>query len=182
MKMTSANRNIEDILHAGEIEAQGRFDGNDGSGAWDDGQLNQMFRTKLDEDAARFIQSLPFFFIATSDKQGNCDSSYRGCEFYEDGRRQPPVKVMDPETMLFPDFSGNKLFNSLGNMLVNPQIGMLFIDFDNARRLRVNGKVKIIEDANLYRELWPGAQRYVEVTIEQVFGNCGKRIPKLYCK
>ena len=135
--------------------------------------------TEINEIAAGFIQSLPFFFIATSDKEGNCDCSYRGCEFYEDGRRQPPVKAMDAKTILFPDFAGNKLFNSLGNMLVNPRIGMLFIDFENALRLRINGKVKIIEDVNLYQELWPGAQRYIKVTVDQVFGNCRKRIPKL---
>lgn len=174
--MAEAKRNKEDILHQGEIEAQDRFDA---QGAWDDDQLDQMFRTELNEQAARFIQSLPFFFIATSDKDGNCDCSFRGCEFYEDGRRQPPVKAIDSKTIIFPDFSGNKLFNSLGNMLVNPRIGMLFIDFENARRLRINGNIKIIEDAKLYQELWPGAQRYVEVSIDQLFGNCDKRIPKL---
>lgn len=173
--MTNGRRK-EEILHKGEIDAQKRYDE---TNEWDELKLNQMFHTSLSRAAVEFIQSLPFFFIATSDDIGNCDVSYRGVEFYDDGRRQPPVKAFNRETIVFPDFAGNKLFNSIGNMLINPHIGMLFIDFENSRRLRVNGKVKIIEDEKLHQEIWPGALRYIHVSIEQVFGNCSKRIPKL---
>ncbi len=174
--MENKRRKKEEILHPGEMEAQERYNP---AGAWDEARLNRMFHTELTDDTAEFIQSQPFFFIATSDNEGNCDASYRGCEYYEDGRRQPPVKALDPGTIVFPDFKGNRLYNSLGNILINPHIGMLFIDFENARRLRINGAAEIIEDKTLYQGLWPGAQRYVKVTVEQVFGNCDKRIPKL---
>ena len=86
--------------------------------------------------------------------------------------------VANARTLIFPDYRGNNLYNSLGNMLVNPNIGMLFIDFPNAQRLRVNGSTTLIDDPGTYREIWTTALRYVQVTIEQVFGNCSKRIPR----
>lgn len=68
---------------------------------------------------------------------------------------------------------------NLGNIIANPHIGLLFIDFANAQRLRVNGQARIIEDPAAYRHKWSTAKRYVHVTVEQVFWNCAKRIPKL---
>ena len=73
----------------------------------------------------------------------------------------------------------NHFFNSLGNMLVNGQIGMLFIDFEAQLRGRINGRALIIEDRRAYAEWWPTAQRYVQVTVEEVYGNCRARIPKM---
>jgi len=84
----------------------------------------------------------------------------------------------NPKTVVFPDYSGNRMYNSLGNILVNPHIGMLFLSFPAALRLRVNGKAQIIEDQNAYKHKWSTARRYIRVTVEQVFWNCSRRIPK----
>jgi hypothetical protein len=86
---------------------------------------------------------------------------------------------LDAKTLVFPDFSGNKLYNSLGNILVNPHIGMLFVDFQNRSRARVNGAAKIIEDKRAYEDIWPTAQRYVRVAVQQAYPNCRARIPKM---
>jgi len=81
--------------------------------------------------------------------------------------------------LVFPDFAGNNLFLSLGNLLVNPQIGLLFVDFDGQTRLRVNGRTTLLEDPTPWRAVWPTAQRCIQVTITQAFPNCRKRIPRL---
>jgi len=69
--------------------------------------------------------------------------------------------------------------NRTDNILVNPSIGMLFIDFQGRSRLRVNGSADIIEDRHAYEDIWPMAQRYVQVTVKQAYPNCKARIPKM---
>jgi uncharacterized protein len=56
---------------------------------------------------------------------------------------------------------------------------MLFIDFENRRRVRINGRATIIDDQTAYAKLWPLARRYVGVSVEQVYGNCRARIPRM---
>ncbi len=125
---------------------------------------------KLSDLLRRYVESLDFFFIASADKQGNCDCSFRG--------GSPAVKVIDETTLLFPDYPGNGAFQSLGNILENPHIGMLFIDFSQQQRLRINGIAEILDDSDLC-DIFPGSIQVVKVTVEQVYRNCSARIPKL---
>ncbi len=174
---TPANNNgAEEFLHEGEIEAHRRF-GVDGF--WDEANLKRMFHDHVPPKLADFIENLPFFFIATSNAKGECDCSFRGREYNVSGDPYPLVKVMDRKTIVFPDYSGNNLFNSLGNIIVNGHIGMLFIDFQSRTRMRVNGFAEIIEYKSAHSDIWPLAQRYVSVTTEQVYGNCKARIPRM---
>ena len=76
-----------------------------------------------DADRA-FIESRPMFFLATADAEGRPDCSYKG-------GRPGFVRVVDAETLAFPSYDGNGMFKSLGNILVNPQVGLLFIDFES---------------------------------------------------
>ena len=85
-----------------------------------------------DDDRA-FIECRPMFFLATADAEGRPDCSYKG-------GRPGFVRVIDPDTLAFPSYDGNGMFKSLGNVLVNPQVGLLFIDFESPKRLRVNGR------------------------------------------
>jgi predicted pyridoxine 5'-phosphate oxidase superfamily flavin-nucleotide-binding protein len=128
---------------------------------------------------AKRAWSISSFFIATANDRGECDCSFRGREFNAAGQPYPLLKVLDAKTLVFPDFSGNKLYNSLGNILVNPHIGMLFVDFQNRSRARVNGAAEIIEDRLTHGDIWPMAQRYVQVTVQQAYPNCKARIPKM---
>ena len=169
-------RKITDIFHAGELEAQKRYNGKLTWSVRAVNAVNHLYREALDEDSAFFIEHQKFFFIATSDEKGNCDCSFRGTETDSSGEEQPAVIVIDPKTLLFPDYSGNKMYNSLGNILSNPKIGILFISFPNALRLRVNGTAEIIEDKDAYSHIWETANRYVRVSVDQVFPNCSKRI------
>ena len=169
-------RQIDELLHDGEKEAQRRFGV---QGFWDDHNLNAMFRETISPALAAFIEGLPFFFIATSNTEGQCDCSFRGREHNVSGQPYPLVKVLDSRTLVFPDYRGNRLYNSLGNIIVNRHIGMLFIDFQSRTRVRLNGHAEIIENPMVHSDIWPLAQRYVQVTAEQVFGNCKARIPRM---
>lgn len=162
--------------HEGELEARRRFGV---EGLWTEFSLGAMFSATISKGLAEYIEGLPFFFMATANSRGECDCSFRGREFDVSGNPYPLLKVVDPKGLVFPDYRGNNLFNSLGNIFVNPQIGMLFVDFEKRARVRINGAAEIIEDISLYSDIWPLAQRYVRVTPAQVYGNCKARIPRM---
>jgi hypothetical protein len=116
----------------------------------------------------RFIESRPMFFLATADAAGHPDCSYKG-------GRPGFVRVIDARTLAFPSYDGNGMFKSLGNVLVNPHVGLLFIDFETPRRLRVNGRASVREDDPL-REQFVGAQLIVRVEADAIFPNCPRYI------
>lgn len=163
-------------FHPGELAAQARFLPN-----WDEEKARRLGRIigrALDDEKALFIEGLSFFFLATADADGNCDCSFKGTEPAPDGRPLPVVWVADPQRLLFPDYAGNRMFNSLGNIIANPHVGLLFIDFASQTRLRVNGSARILGNGDDWKWHWPEAKRAVEVAVEQVYWNCSKLIPK----
>lgn len=116
-----------------------------------------------DEDRA-FIERCAMFFIATADAQGRPDCSYKG-------GLPGFVRVLDEHTLAIPDYDGNGMYRSWGNVLVNPQVGLLFLDFERPKRLRVNGVAQLREDDPLRGE-FPGAVFIVRVSAERIFPNC----------
>ena len=120
-----------------------------------------------DEDRA-FIESQPMFLLATADTDGWPDCSYKG--------GVPGfVHLPDARTLVFPSYDGNGMFRSLGNLGVNPRVGLLFIDFEHARRLRVQGLAELSDEDPLSGR-FPGAQRIVRVRVERIFPNCPRYI------
>jgi predicted pyridoxine 5'-phosphate oxidase superfamily flavin-nucleotide-binding protein len=111
---------------------------------------------------------MDYFFIATADKHGKCDCSFRG--------GYPSIKVIDETRLIFPDYPGNGAFQSLGNIIENTYIGILFIDFESAFRIRINGRAEIIDDIEYMKE-FPGSIQIIKVEVEDFFGNCPGRIP-----
>jgi len=169
-------RKRHEILHEGEQDAQSRYSQ---ELSWPTFALDKMFKTEFDGAMKGFIEAQRFFFIATAGDTGKCDASFRSTEPGPDGVMQPATKILGPDKLVFPDYSGNNIFNSIGNILVNPNIGMIFIDFERSTRIRINGGAEIIEDINIYSDIWSTAHRYILVTIEQAYWNCPQRIPKL---
>jgi predicted pyridoxine 5'-phosphate oxidase superfamily flavin-nucleotide-binding protein len=88
------------------------------------------------------------------------------------------VRVVSPGTLAFPSYDGNGMFKSLGNILVNPYVGLLFVDFESPRRLRVNGRATLREDDPLLAE-FVGAQLIVRVEVAAAFPNCPRYIHKM---
>ena len=88
------------------------------------------------------------------------------------------MRVVAPDTLAFPSYDGNGMFKSLGNVLVNPQVGLLFVDFESPKRLRVNGRATVDENDPLRAEL-TGAQLVVRVRAEAIFPNCPRYIHRM---
>ncbi len=138
-------------------------------------RLDERFvqRGTIDADDKAFIERLDMFFLATADAEGRPQCSYKGGD-------PGFVRVLDERTVAFPNYDGNGMYLSMGNVLVNPQVGMLFIDFVSERpsRLRLNG-VASIDRADPLLGSWPGAQFVVRVRATQVFPNCPRYIHRL---
>ena len=85
---------------------------------------------------------------------------------------------IDERTIAFPGYDGNGMYLTFGNALVNPHVGLLFIDFEGRKRLRLNGVASIDEDDELLAE-YPEAQFVVRVRATQVFPNCPRYIHRM---
>ncbi|MBI2767139.1 MAG: pyridoxamine 5'-phosphate oxidase family protein [Chloroflexi bacterium] len=154
-------------FHEGERALQARFDS---TRLADKVSAVTMHDRFTDGDRA-FLARMDMFFLATSDARGNLDCSYKGGD-------PGFLHVVDDQTLAFPVYDGNGMFMSAGNMLEHPQVGMLFIDFENQWRMRVNGSATIdFADALLAR--YPEAQFVVRVHAEQIFPNCPRYIHKM---
>ncbi len=127
--------------------------------------------TELSDEQRAFIASRPFFFLATTDADGWPECSYKG-------GLPGWVRAVDARTVVFPSYDGNGMFRSMGNLRVNPKVGLLFMDFENPRRLRINGTATLHDEDALLPE-FPGAQFLVRVRTEQIFRNCPRYIPKM---
>ena len=128
-------------------------------------------RTALTEEDRAFIARCPMFFVATADADGHPDCSYKG-------GLPGFVRVLDATTLAIPDYDGNGMYRSWGNVVVNPHVGLLFLDFENPKRLRVNGTARVAEDDPLLAE-FPGAVFIVRVTATRIFPNCPRYIHKM---
>jgi predicted pyridoxine 5'-phosphate oxidase superfamily flavin-nucleotide-binding protein len=149
--------------HEGQRELQDRFDTRRLADRLDESTGDQI------NDAHRiFIESRDMFFLATADANGVPQCSYKGGD-------PGFVRVLDPSTIAFPVYDGNGMFLSMGNLGVNPHVGLLFIDFERGTRLRFNGIASIDEHDPLV-EGSPGAQLVVRVRGTAVFANCRRYV------
>ena len=152
------------MYHERSRELQDRFD----SRRLADRLFETLARTEFSDGDRAFIESRGMFFLATADAAGRPDCSYKG-------GLPGFVRVLDRRTLAFPSYDGNGMFKSLGNVLVNPQVALLFIDFEAPRRLRVLGRASLHDDAALLAG-FAGAQRVVVVQATAIFPNCPRYI------
>lgn len=136
----------------------------------------------LNERMREFTAEQEMFFLATADRRGECDNSFRA---------GPPgfLRVLDERTLLYPEYRGNGVHASLGNLQENPHLGILMMDFIRSRiGLHVNGSAELVEDAEIRTahpdlpvDPVPGrrAQLWVRVTVEEAYIHCAKHIPHL---
>lgn len=135
-------------------------------------RLNQVtVRTAFTPDDRAFIARCAMCFVATADAEGRPDCSYKG-------GLPGFVRVLDDTTLAMPDFDGNGMYRSWGNVLANPHVGLLFIDFEQPRRLRVNGRATLDPQDPLLGD-WPGAVFVIRIAAEQIFPNCPRYIHKM---
>ena len=117
----------------------------------------------LTDEQRRLISSSDTFFIATVHPEGGADSSHRG-------GLPGFVRFLDEDTLAFPDYSGNNMFNTLGNIDANPNTGLLFLNFERGDTLQLSGEACVIWDPARAAE-FAGAQRVVEFRIEEIVEN-----------
>ena len=138
-------------------------------------RLDERFiqRGYIDDGDRAFIERLDMFFLATVDAQGRPQCSYKGGD-------PGFVRVLDEHTLAFPNYDGNGMYLSMGNVLDTAEVGLLFVDFrgDPPRRLRVNGTASIDERDPLV-STWEGAQFVVRVQAREVFPNCPRYIHRM---
>jgi len=158
------------MFHEGNRRLQDQFDSRPISD-----RLESRARTAFTDDDRAFIEGMPYFFLATADADGRPDCSFKG-------GAPGFVQVTAPDELAFPDYDGNGMFKSLGNVLVNPNVGLLFIAMHGGpRRLRVNGIASVSDnDPLLGRTV--GAQLIVRVKARAkaraIFPNCPRYIPE----
>jgi predicted pyridoxine 5'-phosphate oxidase superfamily flavin-nucleotide-binding protein len=155
------------MYHEHSRALQDRFD----SRRIADALARQILRVRFTDEDRAFIARQRLFFLATADAQGRPDCSHKG-------GAPGFVRVVEDDTLAFPSYDGNGMFKSLGNLAANPAVGVLFIDFEQPKRLRVNGTATLHLDDPLL-STYTGAQAVVRVRAEQIFPNCPRYIPRM---
>jgi predicted pyridoxine 5'-phosphate oxidase superfamily flavin-nucleotide-binding protein len=130
----------------------------------------RLFRTALTDEDKAFVERLDLFFLATVNSKGEPSCSYKGGD-------PGFVRVLDPYTLVFPNYDGNGMYLSMGNVAGNGLVGMLFIDLCSPKRLRVNGTARL-EPATFVEPVYAEAQFVAVVSIREVFPNCPRYVHK----
>jgi truncated hemoglobin YjbI/predicted pyridoxine 5'-phosphate oxidase superfamily flavin-nucleotide-binding protein len=168
----------------GEHYLQKKYDTEDRANAFYNAQVLDYLAPKMQE----FIAKQEFMFVSTADRHGECDcTSKLGTAGF--------IRVLNEKYIIYPERRGNGVFANLGNILENPHIGLLIIDFfQDTIGLHINGKARVIEHEDLlsYQENLPQSildemsmeglkhpERWIMVEVEEVYVQCAKHIPLL---
>ena len=149
--------------HQGQRDLQDRFDTRRLAD-----KLGEVAAESFSDELAAFVAARDMFFLATADAEGAPDCSYKGGD-------PGFVRVIAPDTLAFPAYDGNGMFRTLGNIVVNPNVGLLFVDLEGGSRLRVNGVAEIHHDDELTAS-FPGAVCSVSVRASAIFVNCRRYV------
>lgn len=148
------------LYHDGNRRLQDRFD----TRRLADRIEERLVSDTIDDDDRAFIEARDMFFIATTDADGRPQCSYKGGD-------PGFVRVLDERTIAFPVYDGNGMYLTAGNLLARAEVGLLFIDFEGRKRLRLNGTASVDDGDPLLAD-YPEAQLVVRVTATEVFPNC----------
>ena len=155
------------LFHDGNRKLQDRFESRRIAD-----RLESLARVAFSADDTAFIEGAIYFFLATADAHGHPDVSFKGGP-------EGFVRVTGPDELAFPDYDGNGMFKSLGNISVNANVSLLFIAMHGrARRLRIHGTAAVSADDPLLGQT-VGAQLMVRVKARAIFPNCPRYIPHL---
>jgi uncharacterized protein len=155
---------MDGFYHAGQRELQRRFD----TTRLADRLVEARVHATITPDDRAFIEARDMFFLATADEAGRPTCSYKGGD-------PGFVRVVSPTEIAFPNYDGNGMYLSMGNVRRNPHVGLLFLDFERQRRLRLNGTARVERDDPL-QSAYPEAQFVVRVTVREIFPNCPRYI------
>lgn len=157
---------MSDIFHPDQRALQDRFDTRRLADRLD----KDIVHTGFTEGDREFIERLDMFFIATVDNRGRANCSYKG-------GAPGFVRIVDGQTLAFPNYNGNGMYLTMGNIAQTHEVGLLFIDFERQSRLRVNGVATLRHDDALLAD-YPEAQFIVRVRVREIFPACPRYIHK----
>ena len=133
-----------------------------------------------------FVTKQEMMFVGTADSHGEADTSFRaGLAGF--------IRVLDQKTLAYPEYRGNGVMSSLGNISENPHVGLLFVDFTDRIGLHVNGRARIVENEEFLKvasatepvredvapATAPGPERWVVVSVLEAYIHCSKHIPHM---
>jgi predicted pyridoxine 5'-phosphate oxidase superfamily flavin-nucleotide-binding protein len=126
----------------------------------------------LNPAMAEFVGRMEMAFISTADADGECDSTLRaGPAGF--------IQVIDSRTVAYPEYRGNGVMASLGNIMENPHVGMLMVDFtDDLIGLHVNGRARIVPREEISTEDRK-VERWVVIDVQEAYIHCRKHIPRM---
>jgi hypothetical protein len=130
----------------------------------------RLVADSIDDEDRDFIERRDMFFLSTVDHRGYPTCSYKGGD-------PGFVRVLDERTIAFPNYDGNGMYLSMGNVAAQHKVGLLFIDWENPKRLRIHGDASVDFEDRLTAE-FPEAQFIVRVRVREVFPNCPRYIHK----
>lgn len=125
-------------------------------------------RTEIGPGEKAFIEARDMFFLSSIDHRGRPTVSYKGGE-------PGFVRVVDDTTIAFPSYDGNGMHFSMGNISANPEVGLLFIDFEKPHRVRLQGTATVSADDPL-RDSWKEAELVVRVALAELWQNCPRYV------
>lgn len=158
---------MDSMFHDGQRALQDRYKGR---AVADRLEQHRKHLTFTDEDK-ELIESVPFFFLATAHGDAVDCSMKGGVPGF--------IRVTAPDEVTFPDYDGNRMYRSLGNIHLSPRVGLLFVRFDgNTTRLRLTGEAEIVDEAP-DQDVWPGAKRLIRVKADYIYYNCPRSVPKM---
>jgi hypothetical protein len=128
-------------------------------------------RDEISKEDQLFIEGRDMFFLSTVDEEGRPTVSYKGGD-------PGFVKVVNKNTIAFPDYDGNGMFYSLGNIASSAYVGMLFINFEKPERLRVQGTATVSDDDPLIGE-YKEVKFMVRVKVDAVWINCPRYVHRM---
>jgi uncharacterized protein len=155
-------------MAAGFHDASRRLQDRFGTRALADRIDERLVSAVISDHDRAFIEARDMFFLATADADGRPTCSYKGGD-------PGFVRVLDDRTIAFPHYDGNGMFLSAGNIVKNPAVGLLFIDFERGNRLRLEGDATVDPDDSL-RASYPESQFVIRVRTRAVYPNCPRYI------
>ena len=156
-----------DFFTLAQRQLQGEFETTDLA----DRIVEAVVTEELSDPQAEFIHSRNMFYLSTIDESGYPSCSYKGGDLGF-------VRVINPVTIVFPNYDGNGMFMSMGNIQDKEKVGLLFIDFETPQRLRLRGEARCLREGPML-DSYPGANLVVEISVNHVWVNCPRYVHRM---
>ena len=156
-----------DFFTLAQRQLQGEFETTDLA----DRIVEAVVTEELSDPQAEFVHSRNMFYLSTIDESGYPSCSYKGGDLGF-------VRVINPVTIVFPNYDGNGMFMSMGNIQDKAKVGLLFIDFETPQRLRLRGEARCLREGPML-DSYPGANLVVEISVNHVWVNCPRYVHRM---